>query len=77
MQTKHIDIRYHFVRDLVEAGILQLEYITTEDNYTDFMTKNTTANILHKLFTDGVQVGDIEINRENVQRGRIGEIHSA
>ena len=61
MRTKHIDIRYHFVRDLVEAGVLQLEYVTTEDNYTDFMTKNTTVEVVQRLFNEGIQIGDITI----------------
>ena len=29
-KTKHIDIRYHFIRDLVERKIVCLEYIPTE-----------------------------------------------
>ena len=32
------------------------------------MTKNTTANILRKLFSEGIQVGNIATKRENVQR---------
>ena len=29
-KTKHIEIRYHFIRDLVESKIVCLEYILTE-----------------------------------------------
>ena len=29
-KTKHIEIRYHFIRDLVERKIMCLEYIPTE-----------------------------------------------
>ncbi|GAU28621.1 hypothetical protein TSUD_55650 [Trifolium subterraneum] len=29
-RTKHIDIRYHFIRDLVEENIVTLEHVTTE-----------------------------------------------
>ena len=29
-KTKHIEIRYHFIRDLVERKIVFLEYIPTE-----------------------------------------------
>ena len=29
-KTKHIEIRYHFIRDLVERKIVSLEYIPTE-----------------------------------------------
>ena len=42
-RTKHIDIRYHFVREYVEDGILKIVYIKTKDNDSDILTKNTNA----------------------------------
>jgi len=38
-RTKHIDVRFRFLRDVVENGNLQLEYVTTDDNVTDALTK--------------------------------------
>lgn len=38
-RTKHIDIRYNFVRHCVYEGLIQLEYISTEDNLADVLTK--------------------------------------
>jgi hypothetical protein len=38
-RTKHIDIRYHFTRERVESGDVVLEYVTTEDQLADLMTK--------------------------------------
>lgn len=37
--TKHIDIRYHFIHDVVNSGILSLRYCATEDMAADIMTK--------------------------------------
>ena len=37
--TKHIEIRYHFIRDLVERKIVAFEYILTECQNTDIFTK--------------------------------------
>ena len=37
-KTKHIEIRYHFIRDLVEKK-LGLEYIPTERQNADIFTK--------------------------------------
>lgn len=38
-RTKHIDIRHHFIRDLVEKGIIQIDYIPTEKQNADILTK--------------------------------------
>ena len=38
-KTKQIEIRYHFIRDLVERKIVALEYITTVRQNADFFTK--------------------------------------
>ena len=37
--TKHIEIRYHFIRDLVERKIVTFEYIPTERQNADIFTK--------------------------------------
>ena len=37
--TKHIKIKYHFIRELVENGILTLEFMTTDDRKADLFTK--------------------------------------
>ena len=38
-KTKHIEIRYHFTRDLVERKIVALDYIPTERQNADIFTK--------------------------------------
>ena len=38
-RSKHIDIRHHFVRDLVEREVVQLQYISTDQNIADILTK--------------------------------------
>ena len=30
-RSKHIDIKYHFIRDCVQQGIVQLQYIPTDE----------------------------------------------
>ena len=39
-KTKHIEIRYHFIRDLVKRKIVCLEYIPTERQNADIFTKS-------------------------------------
>lgn len=38
-RSKHIDIRYHFVRSEIQSGIVNLEYVPTELNVADVFTK--------------------------------------
>ena len=38
-KAKHIEIRYHFIRDLVERKIVSLEYIPTKRKNVDIFTK--------------------------------------
>jgi len=38
-RSKHIDIRYHFVRSEVENGFVQLQYVPSENNIADMFTK--------------------------------------
>jgi len=37
--TKHIDIRYHFIWNVVEWGLIDLQYCPTDDMTTDILTK--------------------------------------
>lgn len=38
-RTKHIDVRYHFIREAVEDAKIKLTYISTKDNIADMFTK--------------------------------------
>ena len=38
-RVKHIDIKYHFLRERVNMGEISLKYINTNDNLADIFTK--------------------------------------
>jgi hypothetical protein len=40
-RTKHIDIRRHFVTELVEQGIIKTEFVGTDNNDAEIHTNNT------------------------------------
>jgi Reverse transcriptase (RNA-dependent DNA polymerase) len=60
-RTKHIDVRYRFVNNLVREGLIVAEFIRSEENAADIMTKN----IVEKLFVK---------HSENIYEGRIFRI---
>ncbi|WVZ53002.1 hypothetical protein U9M48_003996 [Paspalum notatum var. saurae] len=39
-KTKHIDVKYHYVREVVAEGRLKVCKISTHDNPADMMTKH-------------------------------------
>ncbi|MCH90612.1 putative gag-pol polyprotein [Trifolium medium] len=48
-RTKHIDIRHHYIRDLVEDKVVTLEHIATEEQLADILTKALDANRFEEL----------------------------
>jgi hypothetical protein len=38
-RSKHIEIRYHFIRDMIQKGAMKLHYIPTNQQVVDIMTK--------------------------------------
>lgn len=48
-KTKHIAIRYHFVRDLVEAKIVVIEYVSSARQLADIFTKALDLNTFLNL----------------------------
>uniref|UniRef100_A0AAV1VKE2 Polyprotein n=1 Tax=Peronospora matthiolae TaxID=2874970 RepID=A0AAV1VKE2_9STRA len=68
-RTKHIDIRYHFVREKVESGEVVLEYCPTQDMLADMMTKPIAAvqfeNIRDRL---GIQGAAANESRGSVEK---------
>nr|GFC89677.1 retrovirus-related Pol polyprotein from transposon TNT 1-94 [Tanacetum cinerariifolium] len=37
--SKHIDIRYHFIKEQVEQGVIELYFVNTEYQLADLFTK--------------------------------------
>lgn len=48
-RTKHIDIRHHFMRDLVEEKIVTLEHVSTVEQLADIFTKVLDVKQFEKL----------------------------
>ena len=48
-RSKHIDIKYHFIRSEINSGIISLEYTPTDMNVADIFTKPMTKVKLDKF----------------------------
>ena len=44
-RTRHVDVRYRFVTDLIEKKIIEVVFVPTKRNYSDAQTKNITKDI--------------------------------
>jgi hypothetical protein len=47
-KTKHIDMKYHFVKDHVQLGTMKLRYLPTGDMVADMLTKPLPGHALVK-----------------------------
>ena len=48
-RSKHIDIRYHFVRERVHEGLIEILHVASEDNLADWFTKPLTTEVFVRL----------------------------
>ena len=48
-RTKHIDIRYHFIRKEIQEGFIELKYVPSSDNVADLFTKPVSKDRFNKF----------------------------
>ena len=64
-RTKHIDVKFFFVRELVEDGKLKVGFVPSEENRADICTKPFAKPTFQKLRTM-VGVQEIPRSKENI-----------
>ncbi|KAH9113904.1 hypothetical protein AeMF1_011978 [Aphanomyces euteiches] len=50
-RSKHIDVRHHFIRQLIQAAVLDLRHVGTADQLADVLTKVSTRAAIDKFKT--------------------------
>ena len=48
-RTKHIEIRYHYIREFYERGETEIYYVASEDQLADPLTKNVPLSSIERF----------------------------
>ena len=48
-RAKHIELKFMFIQQLVQDGIISIHKVPSMDNLADILTKYTTREVLHWL----------------------------
>jgi hypothetical protein len=60
-RSKHIEIRYYYIRDMVQRGAVRLQFVTSEDQVADVFTK-PLSRMKFEYFRD--KLGVVPLQRE-------------
>jgi hypothetical protein len=73
-KTKHIRYSYHFIKECVKEGIVQLARVPTQDNVADMMTKPLPRVVLEKhcdgLGLVGLEDPEVKRARQDAESGK-------
>jgi hypothetical protein len=47
-KTRHVGVRFNFLRELKENGIIEIQWISTHENCSNILTKNLPVNLYNK-----------------------------
>jgi hypothetical protein len=50
-KVKHIDIRHHYIRELLKEGAITVEQVSSADNLADLFTKPLPRDHHHRLIS--------------------------
>ncbi|XP_042065307.1 uncharacterized mitochondrial protein AtMg00810-like [Salvia splendens] len=56
-RTKHVEVDRHFIKDIIDAKIVELPYVKSEDQLADILTKAVNSNSFRSVL-DKLNIGD-------------------
>ena len=59
-KSNHIEIKYHYIRDMVQKGAMKLQYVATDEHIVDVLTK-PLARVKFEYFREKLGVHQINI----------------
>ena len=63
-RTRHIQVRYHFIRELIQQGKISLKYCNTKDQLADILTKGLNSKKIKEICSRLQMYMPIEHGRE-------------
>jgi hypothetical protein len=69
-RTKHIDIRHHFIREILQRKEIEIKYIQTSEMVADFLTK-PLSKFKHNYCLENFGVKNIELKKKINLRGAV------
>jgi ATP sulfurylase len=54
-KSKHIEIKHQYIRDMVEKGVVKLQYVATNEQVADVLTKSL-SKVKFEYFRDKLRV---------------------
>ena len=59
-RSKHIDVRLHFVRELLRTKKIDIQFVASEEQHADILTKSFAATPFksHRKFLLNLPLGD-------------------
>lgn len=62
--SRHMNFRYHFIRDLIQSGQISLKYSPSKSLLSDLLTKNLTGGRTAELTTSILGQGSSKLKIE-------------
>jgi len=69
VRTRHVDTRYHFVREFIEDGFIKIEFVRSIENNSDMFTKNVSQENYQKHMKYFLTNSENENSGENEDSG--------
>ena len=60
-KSKNIEIKYHYIRDMVQRGAVKLQYVAMKEQIADVLTK-PLARMKFEYFRERLGVLQIEVS---------------
>jgi len=68
-RTKHVDTRFHFVREYIEDGVMKVQFVRSENNDADIFTKNLNGSLFQK-HCEAIGMKDVDDDEDTTPKMR-------